>query len=775
MIFDSEPSLVLVLFISVCLSIAFLFLHFVDRLLISQRTRRALVDSIVLSDNEPPWSVRDDVTFRNPEAANDTINLRVVHYRRAFGKGNGVRRPVNVNRVLDRKYVRKLLPYRRKDVVYVPSQTDDAVRCDDWSTESGSFVPCTISEGVEACFRCVESRRFVRRCVRVKRPITVTLSDDKQIVIPANASADQGWCLPASFKQIRVDNEGKLRPPFDATRNCNPNTGDWVLARLYADGKNAAFDTSYNWICRCRYPNLVTNLGGDLTSDCMQPVGCKPNGQLDDRARAGLVDPYRNGTCVCGHGYTSDFIANVGPVCIPMNVVDYGLDNLYNDSIPSSVKWTPIPLHLIDQTFVDLFPVQPSSKLRLPDPCDFDAYTGEWLAGNGCQLRSSVIDGKERAMCYPSNANHVAFISETDYLLNNAGQYPNSCLYTGSVDHGLADGAERILGQFVLSWWNGKNFPDVGQVVNVDLLESSKRERLNEIYDVLSSDRSYSEWYVDKVNKYDPIAMSRLSLRFKASKFYDQTVNTRMLLFYNVNLLSEVVSYDRATDEVAFFRQVFAPFGRPGTGATSDIDGIPNDEEQPVLLANVNDLTINHVRLLAGYRSDTQKYVKQTDEDYRRFPTLITVESGSNCHGSGALLESTVYLNYEPLQNDRLSDKHNGVQWFARGPDAVYPATPSSFFCRTCSRIKYDGTIVEAYANEIPKMWPVVLVGKNRNLFPNPVHPTFDATVQVFVTTNFVVVSSNAYSGNFMNYQSIGNRRRFFSDKPMTIQDYTEQ
>lgn len=777
--------LVIVLFALVCLSIAFVFLHFVDRLLLVQRTRRAFLgefDSIAAAD--APWIV-NDVEYKNQDAGY-VVTLRTVDYKRKLIMDPvssskkvvyGVSYPVNVRRTGQRNFARTVLPYRRKDVIYVPGHSDDTVECDDWSTKGSAklLVRCNIADGLEGCFNCIESRRYVRQCVNIPRPFTVTLEGGRELVLPRNANANEGWCLPAAFKDVRVDKSGKLYPSFNEKRNCNPNTGDWILSRLFAD---EAVDSSYNWICRCRYPNLMTNIG-DLTSDCVRPVGCRPNGELDERARAGLVDPYRDGTCICGSGYTPDTEPNVGPVCKPRNVTDYGLDNLYDKLLPSEPNWVPLPVSMVDRVFLDLFPVLPLSSIKLPNPCQFDAYDGKWLADDGCEARTVLVDGKERTMCFALNADHLAFVSETDYLLNNGGQYPNSCLRTGSTQNTVtsSENIERLTGQYVLSWWNGTSFPDVGQIVNVDQSESSIADKLTAIYEIVDKDEDYGKWYADSVTKYDDSGSltKRLKLRFGVSAFFDQSLNRRMLLFYNANPLTDAVSFESAKESVAFFPQVFAPFGLTGSGLM-DGEGIPLQNDQEVLLMNVNDRTMTHVRLFNVYSSSRDKYFRQTDEDYSRFPTLITNEFGGNCLGSGVLGGSTIYLTYEPIDAADKAKKRHGRQWFVRGPDDPYPAMPSTFSCNvTCPYSKaFDGSLDDAYAKEIPKMWPVVRVGKNRQLFPNADSPYFDATVQVITTKNFVVVSANGYSDNYLNYKSAGNVRRFFSTPPETIKDYVE-
>lgn len=327
----------------------------------------------------------------------------------------------------------KIRSYERKDVIYVPEISPDSRRCDRWNTaqDVSYLVRCKPSDGEEACFKCIESRRFVRQCITLKRPVRVSLNfafgggSDEFIDLPANENEDEGYCLPALFKNITEDSEGNQRPS-DITRNCNPNTGTWLLARQSDVG-----DTTYNWLCRCRYPNLMTNLT-TIFSDCMRPVGCMPYGRLDDRAAAGLVNPYTQGTCVCSVGYEPSYDKTIGPVCIPQIV--FSETNLPQDvyrrarfNMDRFLQW-PRDSRYLDSRLANISGNNPNG-LMLPNPCKYDAITYRPLIDEqSCELVSEKIGTETVAYCVIKNPNAVPVRASRDYLRGNNGRYANACI-----------------------------------------------------------------------------------------------------------------------------------------------------------------------------------------------------------------------------------------------------------------------------------------------------------------------------------------------------------
>lgn len=360
----------------------------------------------------------------------------------------------------------KLLSYERKDQIYIPELSPDSKRCDLWNEQQDVrlLVKCDVSEGEQACFNCIESRKYVRHCVHFARSVRVHITqstdaelDDQFIDIPANANEKEGYCLSSVFKNIAHTDEGTIKP-IDETRNCNPHTGDWLLARLSVLG-----DSSYNWVCRCRYPNLMTNIS-TVFSDCMQPVGCRPDGELDEDTKLGKTNPFTEGTCICRNGFAPARDSTIGPVCVPTPILSES--NLPQDVYPryglninQVLKWPEDELYLDPR--VSVISGNNPHGIQLPNPCKYDAFTyREMNEEEACDLVTEKIDGQYVAYCVMKSTHGLPVRAERDYLRNNNGQYANACL---RIDH------EDIAGTFnyILSYQTSRSYetrPDFGVI-----------------------------------------------------------------------------------------------------------------------------------------------------------------------------------------------------------------------------------------------------------------------------------------------------------------------
>lgn len=359
----------------------------------------------------------------------------------------------------------KLLSYERKEQIYIPEISPDSKRCDLWNEQQDArlLVKCKVAEGEQACFNCIESRKFVRYCVNFTRSIRVHITHgtdvelgDQFIDIEANANKDEGYCLSSVFKNI-AHSDGGLRPN-DETRNCNPHTGDWLLARLTVLG-----DSSYNWVCRCRYPNLMTNIS-TVFSDCMRPVGCRPDGELDDETKQGKTNPYTEGTCVCRKGFAAARDPTIGPVCMPTPIIsesnlpqqiypEYGL------SIKHVLKWPEDEQYLDPR--VSVISGNNPHGIQLPNPCKYDAFTYEEMSDEeACDLVTEKIDGQYVAYCVMKSTHGLPVRSDRDYLRNNNGQYANACLRVDHLD-------VPNFYNFILSYQTSRSYetrPDFGVI-----------------------------------------------------------------------------------------------------------------------------------------------------------------------------------------------------------------------------------------------------------------------------------------------------------------------
>lgn len=727
-------------------------------------------------DNREKDMLVRDVNLTDPYTKRP-LKLKTIEYRRVtrnWLRKYGVHWPVNTKRTTKLNYKRTILPYKRIDVHYVSDVNDDSLRCDDWMNGSLSKLQsCNVNEGSDACFKCLESREYRRQCIHLPRPLTVSVASlsssssattDGTMILPANENSDQGWCLPSTFTNVYFDTDtGEAKPADEQKRSCNVNTGDWLLSRLTVNS------STYNWICRCRYPNLMTN-SSDSMSDCSKPIGCMPHGQLDSRSRKGLIDPYNSGSCVCDAGYKAGFESNIGPVCVPEQIINFGLNETYQ---LFNMNFTNVLSHdAISQEFLRLFSPEQRPNLRLPDPCSIDSFSGKNIDSSKCSVIFATIDNQRRAMCTSYSPDYIVHTSDTDYLLNNGGLYPNSCLYTGMTTHNrmVPNTNEKVEGQFVLSYYNGTVYPDVGHVMNLDL--HSKESQTHKIRNIVEADKRFQTWLMKNVKPLanpkdtseivtnDWTQRDRYPLRFDASLFYDEKFNKNFLIIYNS------IPYDTPFTREDSARNV--PF-------YSDIQYVFNSNEfEPyrVLLSLVSDdKTRLHPRLYE-YLGSTNNCFVDMDEKTYDYPPIVA--NTLNCLGPGRLLTGqSLYIVYDNRSLDEYQStaepKFN--QWFIRSEnkDEIYPNYPTQDYTND-SGLKPTGDYNLAKLGRIPTISPVLRYG-NRQLAPNPFHPSFDATVQVYITTNFATVMTNGYSANVLNFRNIENIKRFFSERPKELVD----
>lgn len=649
----------------------------------------------------------------------------------------GIERPVDVVRTARLGYARNLLGYKRKDEIYVPDISKDSKVCDKWmgTTTNGGYVQnlvsCDKTKGVDACFRCIESRKYVRSCVHIERDVTVIRDDGSSAIVPASGpTANDGWCLPQSFNDIIYDG-GAVKPPPDKTRNCNPNTGDWFLAQLGQD--DGSFDSSYNWICKCRYPNLMTN-DGTLMSDCVKPVGCLPHGRLDDSSAKGLVDPYNKGSCVCDAGYKNDFDASVGPVCVELNIVDYGMDAVYKRL--NENNFDILPVSEISTVFLTLFPPAAQPNLQLPDPCRLDSVTGTPVTG----CKRATYTGKDktnRVMCISIDKSHIAHVVETDYLLNNHGRLPNACLYTGSNDYNyqVPDTKETLEGQYMLSWYNGKSFPDVGLISSLLWNAVKPSAAVLAADKALRDDQRWNDFLKNECTA--SLASPGVKVRFDQDFFLSST--------------QSIVFYNEYPDPVDMFTMAEADLNVPFHSIIFG-DLVRSDK---VKLDMVSDKDLRHWREIQFVRVDRLYWFEQTVYWYNRWAANM---DGSGCTGLGRILPGeAVYLIHVDRSSDVQKQPRKGEQWFLTGNSRYYPAIRSYNSCTIFQ--DWQNECVGPHDSEDGKYrWlaairPTVTYKDNRILGAYPRSLGFDCTVCHYITTNFYIMSTNNYCSNYKDYQ----------------------
>lgn len=688
----TEPFVFLVIF---CIVICVVAIFLRNNLYHLQRVGRWTDKASYLKSDTPLWKQRKR-RFKAADDESRVFSLDVIDYRSPFEDTRyGVEATLET-RTRQLGLVRRVKRYQRQSVIQVPEISKDSNKCDAWAisgkdqegvgvfANSQYLTECNLGEGDTACYKCIEARKFVRSCLHFPQNVTVTRKDGTSFTIPSNADQTKGWCLPENFKNIRFEKEAVV-PGGDTKRNCNPLTGTWLLSQLGQEDEDGEikFDSSYNWICKCRYPNLMTNLT-TVMSDCMKPVGCGAHGHLDEVTARGEVDPYARGACVCDKGYVSAFEESVGPTCVPTNIGNTDtLDNLYKEY--GLKMGRTLRRDYIDKNFLTLFDRNIGKRTSLPDPCKVDVLTGKET--NGCEATLWTLNKKPTVFCQSSSNNHLAVKTNTDYLLNNQGKYPNACLKLFDPktewESGVAKDGNEL--PTVLSFYNGKQHPDVGIVVQTFFNKSRVRELYKELWD---RDSTLRDWYSKNVQPYrDP---------------------GRWDLLYGLNNL--------ANDNTII---VF--------------------EDHP---ANDKTYLTNQLRRVYGFESGNFKksilsYGHKYDEYYREYygvkdtwwwnQTLAKYNSVNNI---GRVPVGPLYLNYF-RQNENNLTYRGTIQYAtpAYPGETTYPPPP--FRCLFCDDTgSLSGEYVKQYV--IPKLYPVLYDSFWTPLKVNRKFQSFDACLTFY-------------------------------------------
>lgn len=719
--------------------------------------------------NLPPWKVVQR-TFKTPSGGSysaTTVDfLRESVFQRAYETAStsasafldgdsppkyGASFPIDTSVSARLGFKRSVLGYTRKSVIYVPEISHDSKHCDEWMKEgtTKNLVACSVSRGIDACFVCIESRKYSRSCIHVPNSFPVLSASGETVDIPRSSdtgNTDEGWCLPSAFADI--DFSGTTPVPIkDKTRNCNPNTGSWLLAQLGQD--DGKFDSSYNWICKCRYPSLMTNAQHNVLNDCTEAVGCAPHGKLDADSRAGRVDPYVKGTCECEATYKSSFDKVIGPVCVEENVLDYGLNKVWDIL---GFDFDELENRFISLKFLDLFPEDQRDSLRLPDPCRYDSLTLKKVSG--CKADFFDISDQQVVICVTLDGDHIAHVSDTDYLKNNYGKYPNSCMYTGahSVRTKLFYTPDNIRGHYILSYWNGKNFPDVGATyvgLSTDVVVNPEiYYKYTHILQIMRDDPTYQNWRKREIKPHNSNDRY-IYARFQMENFF--TDDETCMVFYNE--FPDCQLYYGLTS-----MQNVVPLYNETLGTFYD------KNKNLIRLWMVSDREELHWRHIYYRRIDKHTWQPQTVKEYNDF------YDRDNCTGRGRVVpDAAVYLNYRTQTSNM--DTKRFYQFFMEPPEEKpYPAYQSRKSCliiidTECKIWKTREDYLDSY---LPSLTPTITIG-NRELIPFTKNRRFDCTVQLFITDIFYIIAANTYCQNYRNYQGQSSR---FPVLPDGVRDF---
>lgn len=259
---------------------------------------------------------------------------------------------------------------------------------------SKALVECDMTNDL-ACIGC---NQILAKCIHFETDTTLYDPNDKEIAkIPKNRNNENGYCL-------------RLTADKHSQRKCTQkNGGKWILTKTVIDG-----DSQYSYTCHCTSPHLFTKTS--MYSDCDGFVGCT-NGTILNETWSSFSEI----ECKCNVGYhiEDDSGVNFPLLSTPMQQrMTCVRDNIFQSEFP----------HAIDKMYIE--PTYPGYEkdIFLPDPCKFDAITGEYIGDNGAIYMHNNI-----AHCRAKSENgYTTVIFEDDYLINNGGKYANAVVRIAS-------------------------------------------------------------------------------------------------------------------------------------------------------------------------------------------------------------------------------------------------------------------------------------------------------------------------------------------------------
>jgi Per os infectivity len=210
-----------------------------------------------------------------------------------------------------------------KDIVLDKTKTK---LCDPTITNP---IACNINDP-KSCSSCYESNT---KCIKVPSLHII----DRNIKTKLNAS--NGICIPLNNTKY--------------SNKCTATTSDAILTKV---------GDKYNFICKCKYPSIVTQLTPE--SDCNIPIACRPHGHLNHDFM--MSDPKKEGYCECQFGYTNSRTNEFGPFCRESQA--HELPPCYNASLDSE--------SLIKLNHENIGSLQSDQNSRcFNDPCQVDPQT----------------------------------------------------------------------------------------------------------------------------------------------------------------------------------------------------------------------------------------------------------------------------------------------------------------------------------------------------------------------------------------------------------------
>lgn len=235
---------------------------------------------------------------------------------------------------------------------------------------------CTVSDK----FSCGNCKEPLSLCHHIEN--NVIISND--IIIPANKTKDEGYCLA-------LNESG-------SARSCTAkNGGKWII-------NMNANQTLFKFECYCSLPNYFVN--SPIDSDCSQFVGCL-NGKMKDTNYNTIEEI----DCDCNSNYESSrgkTAFSEAPQCVLKNIF----------------KWDKPEFPVLEQKFIaPMYLTMLDPDVKLPNPCLFDLATNTFVKGIG---KIELDKEQNTAYCVALKIGYATTITNSDYLLNNNGNYSNA-------------------------------------------------------------------------------------------------------------------------------------------------------------------------------------------------------------------------------------------------------------------------------------------------------------------------------------------------------------
>ncbi|UBZ25519.1 PIF-1 [Crangon crangon nudivirus] len=199
---------------------------------------------------------------------------------------------------------------------------------------------------------CIGCKNLIATCTHFDTDTKYINYDGVEYIIPANDSADAGYCLVTK----------------NPTQACNPFHGNLIFVQLQPDATDSML------YCECINPGYIGKL--ELQDSCNEPFICQ--GQIDD-----INKDLKDITCICPPNLQAQTVNGI-PTCTRLHVKDFEYDKLYFSGVDT------IDTSNINEDIRSSF-----NSTLIRDPCTTCLITGNPIP-NGRMIAS--VDGMQCAL-----------------------------------------------------------------------------------------------------------------------------------------------------------------------------------------------------------------------------------------------------------------------------------------------------------------------------------------------------------------------------------------